>query len=41
MYIPGSDRNSGGTALVLLILVISVYLIAIIFRNHYKKKMKW
>jgi len=41
MYIPGSDRNSGGTALVLLILVISVYLIAIILRNHYKKNMKW
>ena len=41
MYIPGADRNSGGTALVLLLLVISIYLIAIIFRNHYKKKMKW
>jgi phosphate transport system permease protein len=41
MYIPGSERNSGGTALVLLMLVIGIYLIAIILRNHYKKKMKW
>jgi len=41
MYIPGADRYSGGTALVLLMLVIGIYLIAIIFRNHYKKKMKW
>jgi phosphate transport system permease protein len=41
MYIPESNLNSGGTALVLLMLVISIYLIAIIFRNHYKKKMKW
>jgi len=41
--IPGAAaRNAaGGTALVLLLLVIGFYLIAILIRNHYQKTMKW
>lgn len=39
--IPGGGRNASGTALVLLILVICLYLIAIVIRNHYKKVVKW
>ena len=39
--VPGSRLNAHGTALVLLILVIGLYLIAIMIRNHYKKVMKW
>jgi len=39
--IPGSKQNQAGTALVLLILVICFYLIAILFRNRYRKTMKW
>ena len=39
--VPGAERNAYGTALVLLILVICLYLIAIMIRDHYKKIMKW
>jgi len=39
--IPGSKVNQSGTALVLLLLVLGVYLIAIIIRNYYHKTMKW
>lgn len=39
--IPGSKQNQAGTALVLLLLVIGIYLIAILLRNRFRKKMKW
>ena len=39
--VPGAEQNAYGTALVLLLLVISFYLIAIIMRNHYEKKLRW
>jgi len=39
--IPKSDVNAGGTALVLLLLVVGFYLIAIFIRYNYQKKMKW
>ncbi len=39
--VPGSQQNQAGTALVLLFLVISIYLIAILLRNRYRKTMKW
>ncbi len=39
--VPGAGRNQYGTALVLLILVMSIYLVAIVLRNHYQKTIKW
>lgn len=39
--IPGSKENQAGTALVLLLLVIGIYLIAILLRNRFRKNMKW
>jgi phosphate transport system permease protein len=39
--VPGATENQYGTALVLLILVVSIYLIAIVVRYRYIKKMKW
>jgi len=39
--IPGSKQSQAGTALVLLLLVVGIYMIAVIIRNHYKKTMKW
>jgi len=41
--VPGSAARvaAGGTALVLLLLVIAFYAIAIFIRNHYQKTMKW
>jgi phosphate transport system permease protein len=41
--VPGAAaRNAaGGTALVLLLLVIAFYSVAILIRNHYQKTMKW
>ena len=39
--VPNSSKNAGGTALVLLLLVICIFMIAVIIRNHYKKIMKW
>ncbi|MHA1830484.1 MAG: phosphate ABC transporter permease PstA, partial [Candidatus Helarchaeota archaeon] len=38
--IPGAEQNAYGTALVLLILVLYLYMIALLIRSHYKK-MKW
>ncbi|HWR27308.1 MAG TPA: phosphate ABC transporter permease PstA, partial [Candidatus Thermoplasmatota archaeon] len=39
--IPGSQQNQAGTALMLLLIVIGIYLIAILLRNRFRKKMKW
>jgi phosphate transport system permease protein len=41
--IPGPEAKvaAGGAALVLLMLVIGFYLVAIMIRNKYTKKMKW
>ena len=39
--VPNAERNAYGTALVLLILVLCLYLIAIMIRNHYEKMRKW
>jgi len=39
--VPGSQQNQAGTALVLLLLIIGIYLIAILLRNRYRKTMKW
>jgi phosphate transport system permease protein len=39
--VPGAEQNQYGTALVLLLLVIGVYLVAIIVRNHFQKTVKW
>jgi len=38
--IPGAEQNAYGTALVLLILVLCLYMIALFIRSHYKK-MRW
>ena len=35
--VPGGEQNAYGTALVLLLLVMSIYSLAIIIRNHYRK----
>jgi len=39
--VPGSKNSQAGTALVLLLLVIGIYMFAVIIRNHYKKRTKW
>jgi len=39
--VPGASLNQYGTALVLLILVIGLYLVAIIVRRHYHMKIRW
>jgi len=39
--VPGSTTNQYGTALVLITLVIGLYLIAIIIRNHFHKHTRW
>ncbi|HDQ16092.1 MAG TPA: phosphate ABC transporter permease PstA, partial [Bacteroidetes bacterium] len=39
--VPNSTENQYGTALVLLIVVIMLYMTAIIIRSRYSKKMKW
>jgi len=39
--VPGATVNQYGTALVLLILVIGLYLAAIIVRRHYHMKIRW
>ena len=38
--VPGATTNQYGTALVLLILVVSIYLVAIVLRMRYYKKMR-
>ncbi len=35
------EQNAWGTALVLLALVLSINMVAIIVRNHYRKKISW
>jgi phosphate transport system permease protein len=39
--VPGARTNQYGTALVLLALVIGIYSMAIILRNHYQKTVRW
>ncbi len=39
--VPNSSQNQYGTALVLLIVVITLYMTAILIRNYYSKKMRW
>jgi phosphate transport system permease protein len=39
--VPGARTNQYGTALVLLALVIGIYSIAILLRNHYQKTVRW
>jgi phosphate transport system permease protein len=39
--VPGGDANKFGTALVLLLTVVSLYLAAILLRQHYQKTIKW
>jgi len=39
--VPGATSNQYGTALVLLVLVIGLYLAAIIVRRHYHRKIRW
>jgi phosphate transport system permease protein len=39
--VPGATTNQYGTALVLLLLVMAVYCIAILVRNHYQKSLRW
>ena len=39
--VPGGERNAYGTAFVLLLLVLCLYLIAIMIRSHYRKMRKW
>jgi phosphate transport system permease protein len=38
--VPGATQNQYGTALVLLMLVVSIYLVAIVLRMRYYKKMR-
>ena len=39
--VPGATTNQYGTALVLIALVVALYLVAIVIRNHYHKTMRW
>lgn len=39
--VPGAQTNQYGTALVLVAIVVMVYMVAIIIRNHYQKSIKW
>ena len=39
--VPNSKTNQYGTALVLLIVVLLLYLTAILIRNRYRKKIRW
>ncbi len=39
--VPGAQGQKYGTAVVLLVLVIFIYALAIIIRNHYHKTQKW
>jgi phosphate transport system permease protein len=38
--VPGAEKNQYGTALVLLILVVSIYMVAIYVRYKYSQKLK-
>ena len=39
--VPGAEQNQYGTALVLLLLVIGIYMVAIVIRTHFAKSVKW
>ena len=39
--VPNARTNQYGTALVLLVLVVGIYSIAIVLRNHYQKTVRW
>ena len=39
--VPGAKENQYGTAFVLLILVVGLYLVAIAIRRHYHSKTRW
>lgn len=39
--VPGARNNQYATAVVLLVLVIMIYGVAIIIRNHYDNKVRW
>ncbi len=39
--VPGARENQYGTALVLLVLVMAIYLVAILIRSHYQKSVRW
>jgi phosphate transport system permease protein len=39
--VPGAKENQYGTALVLLVLVVGLYLIAILVRRHYYSQSRW
>jgi len=39
--VPGARENQYGTALVLLVLVMTIYLAAIVIRSRYQKSIRW
>jgi len=39
--VPNAKTNQYGTALVLLILVVGIYSIAILLRNHFRRTVRW
>jgi phosphate transport system permease protein len=39
--VPGARENQYGTALVLLILVMTIYLVAIVIRDRYQRSIRW
>ena len=39
--VPGAGQNQYGTALVLLLLVIGIYMVAIVIRTRFTKSVKW
>ena len=40
-HVVGSDAMQYGTATVLLVIVLGMFAIATLIRNHYNKKVKW
>ena len=41
MEVPQAMENTYGTALVLLVMVLSMFLLASLVRNHYSKHNRW
>jgi phosphate transport system permease protein len=39
--VPGTEAYQFGTATVLLLIVLSMFLVASVLRNHYSKKVRW
>jgi phosphate transport system permease protein len=39
--VPGARNNQYATAVVLLVLVIAIYGVAIVIRNHFDRKVRW